>query len=507
MTIIDVYREYGKWLGLAFLIIESILLGGNIFGFSALFDILPRYGIYSNLCTNRSPEPISNVTNETTFENCDARTEQYKLALTIGIWFYNLMPFFLGLSINYLGCRFVKLVSIIFHIAGWLSLTFIAPGRDYLLFLHTIFTSISSSVVLITGFAYCRYFGDGTRAVVSSIISGSSISSTMWFSIFQVLITDNQTTLKILSIIWTVFVIIMIITACFFMDWKFPFLHLPYEFAPSSNTNNNLTESADNNQRSNVNEMVWYQRIVNRVGVWEHLLSPVYILVVLYLSFLLLPSVFLPVTWFPWVMHITKDNEPLSNKYTLIFNLCTTAALVICPSSGFLLDFRARNNSKQRIFNIALMQTITWFMAVAVCIVRMFYTKGCIIAAIVLNCIERSLIAGGCQAVVASFFPTEYLGTLTGVLWTTAAIFSSIQYGLLPLTEAVEKSWRAWAIILGLVVIMAIHWIHMWYLFFTSRSNAVAHKEEIPLEERQANGSVTHHTYDNETTEEDSTRI
>ncbi|CAF4907187.1 unnamed protein product [Rotaria sp. Silwood1] len=153
------------------------------------------------------------------------------------------------------------------------------------------------------------------------------------------------------------------------------------------------------------------------------------------------------------------------------------------------------------------MQTITWFMAVAVCIVRMFNTEGCIIAAIVLNCIQRALIASGCQAVVASFFPTEYIGTLSGVLWTTAAIFSSIQYGLLPLTVDVGKSWRAWAIILALIVVMACHWIHMWYKFFTSRSNVVEPNNEIPLQERQGNGNAQHLAYDNEITKEDSTEF
>ncbi|CAF2755904.1 unnamed protein product [Rotaria sp. Silwood2] len=466
MSITNIYRQYGKWFGLLILIIESILLGGNIFGFSALFDILPKYDIYSNLCTNKSELDTSNVMNQTSTNDCGPRTEQYKLALTVGIWFYNLMPFFLGLLINYFESRFVKLIAIIFHIVGWLTLAFVKPGRDYLLFLHTVFTSISSSVILITGFAYCRYFNDGVRAVVSSIISGASISSTMWFSIFQVLITDNRISLKVLSIIWTTFGVIMFVTACFFMDWKFQFLNLPYKFATNSNANIEPTQPHE----SNVDNMTWYQRIIKRVGVWEHLLSPVYILVVLYLSFLLLPAVFLPVTWFPWVWYVTNENEALYPK--------------------------------QRIFNIALMQTITWFMAVAVCIIRMFNTEGCVIAAIILNSIERALIAGGCQAVVASFFPTEYLGTLTGVLWTSAAIISSIQYGLLPLTEAVEKSWRV-----SLLQMMASHWIHMWYKFFVEHSNVVNPINEVPLQENQANGHFKNDAYDNEITEDDPTRL
>jgi hypothetical protein len=48
------------------------------------------------------------------------------------------------------------------------------------------------------------------------------------------------------------------------------------------------------------------------------------------------------------------------------------------------------------------MQTITWSIAISVCIVRMFNTINCVIAALILNCLERALIVGGSQAVIAT---------------------------------------------------------------------------------------------------------
>ena len=48
------------------------------------------------------------------------------------------------------------------------------------------------------------------------------------------------------------------------------------------------------------------------------------------------------------------------------------------------------------------MQSITWCIAVALCIVPMFNTVVSVISAIILNCIERALIVGGSQAVIAS---------------------------------------------------------------------------------------------------------
>ena len=55
----------------------------------------------------------------------------------------------------------------------------------------------------------------------------------------------------------------------------------------------------------------WYENLRHRTGVWKHLTSPFYILAVLFLSILLMPSVFLTVSWYPWVLYITNQNTSL----------------------------------------------------------------------------------------------------------------------------------------------------------------------------------------------------
>lgn len=77
----NLYHEYRKWCGLVWLIIELNLLGGNIVGFSALFDILPKYGIYTNLCYNVTHSP--NKTNETVTLNCAEQTGKYQVSMII----------------------------------------------------------------------------------------------------------------------------------------------------------------------------------------------------------------------------------------------------------------------------------------------------------------------------------------------------------------------------------------------------------------------------------------
>ena len=75
---------------------------------------------------------------------------------------------------------------------------------------------------------------------------------------------------------------------------------------------------AKKRKNSEIDKMKWYTRVLKRQGVWQHLTSPLYILVVLFLSILLLPGIFLAVTWYPWVYHITNKDTVLSKLLILV---------------------------------------------------------------------------------------------------------------------------------------------------------------------------------------------
>lgn len=110
--------------------------------------------------------------------------------------------------------------------------------------------------------------------------------------------------LKNLSFIWTSFALLLFVSGFLFLDWTFPCLNLPYQFNRTLEKKTNSSDMIDESM-----EMKWYQRIIQRKGVWFYLTSPLYIFVVLFLSILLLPGIFLAVTWYPWVLYITKDTQ------------------------------------------------------------------------------------------------------------------------------------------------------------------------------------------------------
>ncbi|CAF0883502.1 unnamed protein product [Rotaria sordida] len=443
------------------------LFGGTIFGFPALFQILPQYNIYgeNNDCSS------SSNTIESEESSCERyQTRHYQNALTLGIILFEIPSLIIGPSIDRFGCRFVKLISIIFHIIGWLALAFVAPGRDSLLYVHTAFSSLSGIMILLTAYSSSGYFTK-SRAFVSALFAGACTSATMWYSIFQVLIDARKVSLQQLSYIWLSFGVLLLISSFLYLDWTFPILNLPYQFDTKLEEKNVSSNSVIGRSISEIDRMKWYTRILKRKGVWYYLTSPLYILVVFFLSILLLPGIFLSVTWYPWVHYITQQNTPLTNKYTFALNLSTIAAIFICPLNGFLLGFKADKSKRNKLFNISLMQTIAWLLNIVACIVCMFVRTSVIIPALVINCIGRATIVGGSQAVVATFFPSEYIGTLTGVMWTLVGVIATIQYGLVQLTDDIARSWRAWLIVLSLVILMSCHLVQLWWKYMKELRN------------------------------------
>ncbi|CAF3078445.1 unnamed protein product [Rotaria sp. Silwood2] len=279
-----VHHSVRKWSGVIWFLIEVSLIGGTIFGFPALFKILPQYGIYND--TNNCAIPLINRTEaEGKDSSCEEhQTRQYQNALTLGIILFEIPSVIIGPLIDRFGCRFVKLIAIIFHIIGWLALAFVAPA---------------GIIVLLTAYTSSDYFSK-SRAFVSALFAGACTSATMWYSIFQILNDADKITLQQLSYIWMSFSVLMLISSFLYLDWRFPILNLPYRFDTKFEKKQDhsviITGEDQSSNGSEIDNMKWYIRVLNREGVWHHLLSPLYLLVVLFLSILLLPGIFLAVT-------------------------------------------------------------------------------------------------------------------------------------------------------------------------------------------------------------------
>ena len=116
---------FRKWVGVVWMTLEVALLSGDIFGFTSIFKVLPKYGVYDNYCISATP------TNSTMLpeKNCEGQSKKYQVgqknfipatlslfdsqdALTLGIIFFNLPSMLIGALVDLFGPRLVKLIAV-----------------------------------------------------------------------------------------------------------------------------------------------------------------------------------------------------------------------------------------------------------------------------------------------------------------------------------------------------------------------------------------------------------
>ncbi|CAF1486748.1 unnamed protein product [Adineta ricciae] len=360
------------------------------------------------------------------------------------------------------------------------SLGFAQPGQDHLIFIHTVFTAFSGSCTMVTTYASSAYFSK-SRAFISTIFTGAGIISGIWFTIFQILIDNNKISLRQICFIWASFGVLLLISSFLFLDWKFPFLNLSYQFDTKQDE---ITMRNPESSETTNNEKKWYKRIYKRLGIWKYLTSPLYIMIVLFLSTLFITTDLLAITWYPMNYDLYNHDASLATKYTNAFNFSILSGIFICPAAGYFLGFRAHQNRKQKILNILILQILTWLLCIIICLICIFISTKSIIPLIILSCFIRSILSGGPQAIVVTYFPTRYIGTLTGIMWTMVGVLTFVQYGLVPLTTDISKLWRAWLIVLILVLIVIIHLFQILRLYIEEKRNTQADKEKVDEKEK-----------------------
>ncbi|CAF4104524.1 unnamed protein product [Rotaria sp. Silwood2] len=299
-----------KWFGALWLLIEMNIASANIFGFAALFKVLPQYGIFDEYCHYFDGM-------NSTERDCSRQTHQYEVNIFKKIKAFNF---------------------IVFHIVGWLSLALLKPGHDLLLFAHTFFTALSGIIVLITSYASSNYFSKSSPILLTLLI-GSGSSSSIWYSIFQVIVDHNLLTLSQLSYIWMSLGALLFLSSFLFLDWKISILNLPYKFNDGSNQIPSTSKNIISKVIDTPCDTKWYTKIYQRIGLWQHLTNPLYVLNVLYLGFLMMPTILLSIIWYPWVYFLNGNDKAQADKYTFALNMSAVSQIVLCPIIGLLLAF------------------------------------------------------------------------------------------------------------------------------------------------------------------------
>ncbi|CAF1624145.1 unnamed protein product [Rotaria sordida] len=152
------------------------LIGGTIFGFPALFKILPQYEIYGdeNNCS------LSSLMNRTEIEIRELsfkahQTRRYQNALTLLIILFEIPSVIIGLLIDRFRCRFVKLIAIFSSLVGIIILLTAYTSSDYFsksrAFVSTLFAGVcTSATILVFNISTNKYTFAFNLSTISAII-------------------------------------------------------------------------------------------------------------------------------------------------------------------------------------------------------------------------------------------------------------------------------------------------------------------------------------------------
>ena len=119
----------------------------------------------------------------------------------------------------------------------------------------------------------------------------------------------------------------MLGSAILFFDWRFD--ALPSLLKPTVSRTDRPSES----------------NVASRDSLARHVKDPLFIVVTLFLSFLLLAIGYLPVTWFPWLMYLTGNDVRRSDQYTFWYNMSAVLGFLIAPACGWIIDYKANRGN------------------------------------------------------------------------------------------------------------------------------------------------------------------
>nr|VZI26682.1 unnamed protein product [Spirometra erinaceieuropaei] len=195
-----------KTLGVIFGVVEMLFFGGIIFGFNALYPVLKTERIYSHVCNN-SRLPIG----------CAEQTAVYGYAFTTYTVLQMIMLLIIGLAVDNIGLRVVKLFAASLFALGALLFAFTSASHSWLLFPAGGCISVGGIALLICNFSISKLFTKAS-ALVLALITGSYDSSASVFAVVSIVYEAGISfraiflTISIVSLLLNVFSSLLILT-------------------------------------------------------------------------------------------------------------------------------------------------------------------------------------------------------------------------------------------------------------------------------------------------------
>ncbi|CAG5117042.1 unnamed protein product [Candidula unifasciata] len=468
--------------------LECLGFGGLIYGWGSLVYILKDEGLYLDLCpliyqndtASFNSTGVSNVTSivyqvNQTLEmsdigllakrdpECSDRNKRLALAFTVAMAMFCVGCFILG-QVNFkFGIRVTRLAAAVVFIVGALAMAFLSNDTPFLLFPGLSMLGAGGIAYLVTNMQLSMLFPKGGSAVVGLMCGGFDASSGV-----QLLIKigyENGISRQTSYIILACTHLLTLISTFFFLPkgfFKKPPAHGPDEVAGDTDVAVKLTsktKGADDEEREE-----------NKPSLRKCMLSPVYILHVVWLSILQLRFYF-----FLGSLNVTLETILTSNSkvshYTNVFMYILMCGLFTSPFAGVVCDFFSRlfatseSLTRRQLMPLVFPLALTTTLCIVMSGLILSEDPTTLYAVFVFLLFFRSFMYTLAAGLIGAVFPGEFFGIMYGILIITGGIISMFQYALFDWAEATEFM----QVNLFLTIFMVITYVHPVYLWFTCR--------------------------------------
>lgn len=162
-------RVLGVILGVS----EMLFFGGLFYGMNALFPVLSKELIYADVCSNNT-DP----------NGCPDQINIYANALTTYSVAMMVMLVVVGILIDYIGLRLVKLLCTLIYFIGMLIFAFVNPSTSFMIFIGGTLAAVGGMGMFVCNISINQLFTK-TAVVVLAFITGSYDASSTLFAIVQ----------------------------------------------------------------------------------------------------------------------------------------------------------------------------------------------------------------------------------------------------------------------------------------------------------------------------------
>ncbi|VDO10233.1 unnamed protein product [Rodentolepis nana] len=160
-------------LGVIFGVCEMIFFGGIFYGMNALFPVLSKELIFADVCPD-STDP----------KGCPEQINIYANALTTYSVTMMVMLVVVGVLIDYIGLRLVKLICTLIYFIGMLIFAFVTPSTSFMIFIGGTLAAVGGMGMFVCNISINQLFNK-TAVVVLAFITGSYDASSTMFAIVQ----------------------------------------------------------------------------------------------------------------------------------------------------------------------------------------------------------------------------------------------------------------------------------------------------------------------------------